>query len=132
MNPRQTQGQQDVPPGEMTAERFDFTFCDYFYRHRLQVDEFGERLTSTTCEMARIITKDGIIKPEEDEKSEDEDYYEEGDLDEKGNPVKKGPKVIPKEELSRVFYMQYRVDKITPTRKVEKAVNEGIGGLVVQ
>ena len=97
----------------------------------MQVDEYGERLTSNTCEMARIITKDGIIKPEEDEKSEEEDYYNEEDLDEKGNPIKKGPKIIPKEELSRVFYFQYRVDKIDPRRKVEKAVNEGIGGLVV-
>lgn len=129
-NPRGFKTPQDVPPGEITAERFDFTFCDYFYRHRIQVDEFGERLTSSTCEMARIITKDGIIKPDEEEKSED--YDDEEDLDEKGNPIRKGPKVIPKEELSRVFYMQYRVDKITPTRKVEKPVNEGIGGLVVQ
>ena len=136
-HPRGTEGKnkQEVQEGEITAERFDFTFCDYFYRHRIQVDEFGERLTSGTCEMARIITKDGLIKPDEDdEQSEEEDYYNEEDLDEKGNPIKKrkGPKVIPKEELSRVFYMQYRVDKITPTRKVEKAVNEGIGGLVVQ
>ena len=46
-------------------------FCDYFYRHRMrqkiQVDEFGEKLTSDICEIAHIISKDGIIKPDKEE-----------------------------------------------------------------
>ena len=105
------------------------------------MDEFGERLTSGTCEMARpyhhkrrphqaSLTKMSKAR----RKTRLLQRRGPGRKGTKGNPInkRKGPKVIPKEELSRVFYMQYRVDKITPTRKVEKAVNEGIGGLVVQ
>lgn len=125
---------QKLNAGQITAERFDFTFCDYFYRHNIQVDDFGERLTSSTCDYARLVTKDGIIKPTGgDGETPDDDYYDDEDLDENGKLIKnKPPKVIPTDELSRVFYFQFRVDKIKAERKVEKAINEGIGGLVVR
>ena len=38
------------------AERFDFTFNNVFYALNLEIDEYGERMTSKTWEMGRIIS----------------------------------------------------------------------------
>ena len=46
---------------DIFAERFDFTFMDYFYKHNIGIDEYGEILTTKTDELARIVTKEGLL-----------------------------------------------------------------------
>ena len=49
------------------AERFDFTFSEYFYKHNVNIDEFGERLSIKTAELARIVTQEGLMMDEDEE-----------------------------------------------------------------
>jgi hypothetical protein len=48
------------------AERFDFTMMETFYAHVIKIDEFGERLTSKSHNLGRIMTKEGLILEEEE------------------------------------------------------------------
>lgn len=58
------------------AERFDFTYQDVFYALNFKIDEFGERITSTSStEFSRIISKNGISRPEES--IDDEEIFDE-------------------------------------------------------
>ena len=47
---------ETVPMREVKAERHEFTFSDFFYRHQIQVDEKGERLASRTVDQGRVVS----------------------------------------------------------------------------
>jgi len=80
------------------AERFDFTFQDVYYALYFKIDEYGERITSTSeTMMGRIISKNGICRPEES-------MFDEEILDEFGNVVNLDKPVVPIEELKSVYY----------------------------
>ena len=55
----ESQAEEEViegPVREVKAERHEFTFADFFYRHMIQVDERGERLSSRTVEQGRVVS----------------------------------------------------------------------------
>lgn len=52
------------------AERFDFTFTDHFYKHQLHLDEYGERISSQTTEIGRVVSKEGLIIENYEEEEE--------------------------------------------------------------
>jgi hypothetical protein len=81
------------------AERFDFTMMETFYAHIIKIDEYGERLTSKSHNLGRIMTKEGLI-PDEEETPEG---------DEEATSQKEIP-IIPLEQLTKVFYFQWRID----------------------
>jgi hypothetical protein len=77
-----------------------------YYALNFRIDEFGERVTSVSdTAMARIISKDGVSRPEES-------LFDEEILDEFGNVVNIDKPVIPVEELRSVYYFQYRLDRL--------------------
>jgi len=81
---------------------------EQFYVLNIDIDEFGERLTSKTIEQGRVISKEGMEKPEP---SVIESEYEE--LDNHGNVIFKPPPIIPIDQLLNVFYFQYRIDELS-------------------
>lgn len=88
------------------AERFDFTFHDVYYALNFKIDEYGERVTGVTDkQIGRIISKNGISRPEES-------MFDEEILDEFGNVVHGDKPVVPIEELRSVYYLQYRLDRL--------------------
>ena len=91
----------------MKAERFDFTMAEQFYVLNIDIDEYGERITSTTEEQGRVISKEGMSI---EEPSYAESEYEE--LDEKGNVIEKPVAIIPIDQLLHVYYFQYRLDEL--------------------
>ena len=100
---------QEPPAREVKAERHEFTFADFFYRHQIQVDERGERLTSRSVEQGRVVSREGIIAAEPSQLEEEE--WEEGP---DGVQRRKGPPIIPVQDLANVYYFQYRIDSIGP------------------
>ena len=40
------------------AERFDFTFNQHFFKHNIKVDKYGERITSWSNKVGRIVSRD--------------------------------------------------------------------------
>jgi hypothetical protein len=56
--------EEPLEPGEIIAERFDFTMMETFYAHVIKIDEYGERLTSKSNNLGRIMTKEGLIPDE--------------------------------------------------------------------
>lgn len=69
-----------------------------FYALNFKIDEYGEKITSTNdVVMGRIISKNGISRPEES-------MFDEEILDEFGNIVYIDKPVIPIEELKSVYY----------------------------
>ena len=71
-----------------------------------KIDEYGERITSTTDkDFARIISKNGMSRPEES-------MFDEEILDEFGNVVQVDKPVVPVDELKSVYYFQYRLDRL--------------------
>ena len=82
--------------------------AEQFYVLNLDIDEFGERLTSKTHEQGRVISKEGMEKPEN---SVVESEYEE--LDKHGRVIIKPAPIIPIDQLLNVFYFQYRLDNLT-------------------
>jgi len=85
-------------PEPRHAERFDFTFNNVFYALNIEVDEYGERITSRTWEQGRIISQDGFAR-------EEETIYSEEEYDEDGNyfPRENKP-IIPPQELKVINY----------------------------
>ena len=87
--------------GEIVAERFDFTMMETFYAHCIKIDEYGERLTCKTSNLGRIMTKEGLHLDDE-ETPEGEELPEEGAQ----TPI------IPVNEMTKVFYFQWRIDHL--------------------
>ena len=101
--------EEEGEPEAIIAERFDFTMMETFYAHGIKIDEYGERLTVKTEKLGRIMSKDFL--PGEDEAAAEE---EETPKDQKNAPV------IPIEELTKVFYFQWRVDMLEQGNKTPK------------
>ena len=98
---------ETVPMREVKAERHEFTFADFFYRHQIQVDERGERLSARTAEQGRVVSREGIIAADMSQVEEEE--WEEGP---DGVQRRKDPPIIPVTELQNVYYFQYRIDSL--------------------
>ena len=97
---------QDKPI--IKAERFDFTLNELFYSFNLDIDEFGERVTSETNQQGRAVSRDGIHHEEPTyESSEEEEWNEE-----KQEYVPVPKPIIPLEELIHVYYFQWRIDEL--------------------
>ena len=88
--------------GEIVAERFDFTMMETFYAHLLKIDEYGERLTSKSPNLGRIMTKEGLTLDEEETPEEEP---------EEGAETAEKP-VIALQDMTKVFYFQWRVDTL--------------------
>ena len=84
------------------AERFEFTFSDFFYKQNVNVDEFGERLHIDTKDYARIVSREGLLLDDDIEVDPEEEEI----VDEEGNVVvkKKPVPVIPVNDLYNVNY----------------------------
>jgi hypothetical protein len=68
------------------------------------IDEFGERLKIQTEDLARIVSKEGLII--DNPPSEVNHSGEEGE--------KPSTPVIPLPDLYNVYYFQYRIDNLDP------------------
>jgi hypothetical protein len=90
-----------VEAGEIVAERFDFTMMETYYAHLLKIDEYGERLTSKSPNLGRIMTKEGLSVDEEETPEEPEEGAE---------PIE--TPVIALQDMTKVFYFQWRVDTL--------------------
>lgn len=69
------------------------------YAHLIKIDEYGERLTSKSDKLGRIMTKEGMALDGEEETPEEE-TPEDG--------VEKP--VIALEDMTKVYYFQWRID----------------------
>lgn len=85
------------------------------YCHLLQIDEYGERITSKQIDYSRCVSIDCLEGPETPGEEE------EGDEDAKSQmktPSLKSvgdtpqPEIIPVEDLKNVYYFQWRVDRL--------------------
>ena len=120
---------EDVPEEEkeeveeIFAERFDFTFTEYFYKHNVQVDEWGERLSVKTDELARIVSKEGLLLEKDEEEQEPEESVQ---YDEEGNEVKIEKPIIPVKELLNVYYFQLRIDGLDPIENNRPNITVGV------
>lgn len=88
------------------------------YCHLLQVDEYGERITSKQQDYSRCVSIECIegITPTGDEE-------EEGSVITPSQPLKSDtplPNPIPVEELQNVYYFQWRVDRLDEGEKTPK------------
>lgn len=82
-----------------------------FYAHLLKIDEYGERITSKSDKLGRIMTKEGLA-------TEEEEVVEEYDEEVPVSQVEK--KIVPVEELTKVFYFQWRIDTLEQDNIIPK------------
>ena len=82
------------------------------YCHLLQIDEYGERITSKQVDYSRCVSVDCLEGPEtpgEEEEGEDAVSQMKTPSLKSTTPL---PDIIPVEDLKNVYYFQWRVDRL--------------------
>lgn len=109
---------------EIKAERVDFTFNQHFFKHNIKVDKYGERIMAFSQKVGRIISRDCMsFEPNFDISATEYNYF-----DRQGNKIPKPiyADEIPIEELTHVFYFQYRIDKVQYPRSCHPKIVIGV------
>lgn len=106
------------------AERLDFSFNQHFIKHNIKVDKFGERITAYSSKVGRIVSRDCMsFEPLQDISNTEYDYF-----DRHGNKIPKPMLAdeIPLDELTHVFYFQYRIDKVMDPDNIHPKIIIGV------